>query len=197
MKKKILVLLLIVFINSFNLFSQKAGEVDGVNIPRVIKFDNREITLNGVGSRTKLWIDVYTLALYLTKPSQNAKEILESNSAMGMIFFINSSLINSKNFSKNVSKGLRNSAGEALWLKFKPELDLLDEFVNSDEIVKNDVFNLVYNDHDSSIWVIKNGILKGKIPGFEFKKALFGIWLSEKPIKESLKNELLGLNQKS
>ncbi len=193
MIKKLHLLLLLLIINASGSFSQKAGEIDGVSIPRTIKFDEREITLNGIGSRSKLWIDVYTLALYLTKPCQDPKEILESNSAMAMIFFINSSLINSKNFAKNVNKGLRSSAGEEQWKKFKPQLDLLDEFVNSDEIIKNDVFNLVYNNLDSSIWVIKNGILKGKIPGFEFKKALFGIWLSDKPIKESLKNELLGL----
>jgi Chalcone isomerase-like len=193
MKKKIPFLLFILLINTCNLFSQKAGEIDGVNIPRTLKFDEREIILNGIGSRTKLWFDVYTIALYLTKPSQDSEEILKSNSSMAILFHITSSLINSKNFAKNVNKGLRSSAGDEQWKKFKPELDLLDEFVNSDKIVKNDVFNLVYNDLDSSIWVIKNGVFKGKIPGFEFKKALFGIWLSKKPINESLKNELLGI----
>lgn len=175
------------------LYSQKNIDIDGVILPETVKFSNKEIKLNGVGNRTKLWFDVYTIALYLTDLSQNAKEILESNATMGILFHINSSLINSKNFSKNVSKGLKNSAGEELWLKFQPELNLLENFVSKEGIVKNDIFNLVYNSDDATIWVIRNGVVTGKIPGFEFKKALFGIWLSDNPIKESLKKELLGI----
>lgn len=193
MKKISNILLLFILVHSSNLFSQNNIVVDGVIIPRSVKFSDKEITLNGVGSRTKLWFDVYTIGLYLSKPSQDPKEILESNSTMGMIFYITSGLINSKNFTKNVSKGLKESAGEELWLKFQPELAMLEEFVSKEGITKNDVFNLVYNNTDSNIWVLRNGILTGKIPGFEFKKVLFGIWLSDKPVKESLKKSLLGL----
>ncbi len=193
--KKILIFTLLFVIAQFpNLYSQNNIVVDGVIIPRTVKFSDKEITLNGVGSRTKLWFDVYTIGLYLSKPSQDPKEILESNSTMGMIFYITSGLINSKNFTKNVSKGLKESAGEELWLKFQPELALLEEFVSKEGITKNDVFNLVYNDTDSNIWVLRNGVLTGKIPGFDFKKALFGIWLSDNPVKASLKKELLGIN---
>jgi hypothetical protein len=41
--------------------------------------------------------------------------------------------------------------------------------------------------------VIKNDVVKGKIPGFDFKQALFGIWLSDKPVDETLKKHLLGI----
>ncbi len=194
MKNKLFVLLLFIIFSISNLFSQSNIVVDDIIVPRTVKFSDKEITLNGIGSRTKLWFDVYTIGLYLTKLSKDPKEILESNSTMGMIFYITSGLINSKNFTKNVSKGLKESAGEEIWLKFQPELALLEEFVSKEGITKNDVFNLVYNDSDGNIWVLRNGVLTGKIPGFEFKKALFGIWLSDKPIKESLKKELLGIN---
>ena len=187
MKKKTLIFILTFLVNSFNLFSQKASGTDSVTIPRIIKFDERELTFNFVVDKTKLWIDNYTLALYQTKPCQNVKDILESNSAIGMKSFINSSLIYSKKFYKNVNKRLPSSAVEERRRRFESELDLLDEFVNSDEIVKNYVFNLVYNEHDSFIWITKNGVLKGEMSCFEFKKALFGICLSEKPIKDSLK----------
>ncbi len=195
MKKISKLLLFFILVQCSNLFAQNNIVVDGVIIPRIVKFSDKEIILNGVGSRTKLWFDVYTVGLYLSKPSQDPKEILESNSTMGMIFYITSGLINSKNFIKNVSKGLKESAGEELWLKYQPELALLEEFVSKEGVTKNDVFNLVYNDIDSSIWVLRNGVLTGKIPGFGFKKAIFGIWLSDNPIKESLKKELLGITQ--
>lgn len=192
MKNITKLLFFVVVFYSTTTFSQQNIEIDGLKIPKKVKFSDKEITLNGLGSRTKLWFDVYTISLYLSNPSHDAKEILESNTTMGMIFYITSALINSKNFAKNVSKGLRNSAGEELWIKFQPQLNLLEEFVSKEGITKGDVFNLVYNDTDRNIWVIRNGVVTGKIPDFDFKKALFGIWLSDKPINEGLKNELLG-----
>jgi hypothetical protein len=40
--------------------------------------------------------------------------------------------------------------------------------------------------------IYKNSELKGTIPGLEFKKALFAIWLGSNPAQESLKNDMLG-----
>jgi hypothetical protein len=37
----------------------------------------------------------------------------------------------------------------------------------------------------------KNGIEKGVVQGKEFKKALFGIWLSGNPADDDLKEDLL------
>ena len=168
--------------------------IDGVIIPRTVKFSDKEIILNGVGSRTKLWFDVYTQALYLTKLSQNPVEILESNTTMALRIQITSSLVTSKKFSKLLSKGFLKSNGEAEFVKYKEGLDLIEKYINTEQIVEKDVFNLVYNPYDESMWIIKNDILKGKILGKGFKKAFFGIWLSEAPIDEKLKNDLLGKN---
>lgn len=193
MKKIVSLILLFVIIQTSNVFAQKNGEVDGVLIPRTVKFSNKEILLNGVGVRSKFVFDVYTQALYLTNLSSDPNEIINSNSTMGMIFYMTSPLVTSKKFSNNLDAGIRKTVGDEKWATFKSEIQSMREFVSLDKIVKNDVFNLIYNDVDSSIWVIKNGVVKGKIPGFEFKKAFFGIWLSDKPVKESLKKELLGI----
>jgi Chalcone isomerase-like len=187
--KKILLLLTILFTT----FTQ--AQYDAVSksiIPQTVQFASKEIKLNGVGNRTKLWFDVYTQALYLTNPSSDANEIINSNSTMGMIFHMVSPLVTAKKFNKNLNASLRKTVGDSKWMSFKSELDLLEEFVSKGDIVKGDIFNIIYNDTDASIWIIKNGILQGKIPGFEFKKAFFGIWLSDKPVNENLKNELLG-----
>ena len=189
MKTKLL--LLFIILSNFA-FSQNSDSVSKVTIPQTVKFAGKEITLNGIGNRTKLWFDVYTQALYLTNPSSDANEIINSNSTMGMIFYMVSPLVTSKKFSRNLDAGIRRTVGDNKWKTFKPELDLLEEFVSKGDIKKNDTFYIIYNDTDSSIWILKNGMLQGKIPGLEFKKAFFGIWLSEKPVNETLKNELLG-----
>ena len=40
--------------------------------------------------------------------------------------------------------------------------------------------------------VYKNNVYKGVVPGVEFKKALFSIWLGTKPADAALKNKMLG-----
>jgi hypothetical protein len=59
--KKITVLF-IVFLCSAPLWvanSQDYFETEGVVVPRIIKFQNNNLELNGFGTRSKLWMDVY------------------------------------------------------------------------------------------------------------------------------------------
>jgi hypothetical protein len=60
-------------------------------------------------------------------------------------------------------------------------------------IQKNDVFDLVYIP-GTGLEASKNGTLLETISGLEFKKALFGIWLCEKPSHKcpGLKSGMLG-----
>jgi len=58
------------------------------------------------------------------------------------------------------------------------------------EIVPGDTFRLIYlPGKGTQVW--HNDRFKGAIEGHDFKRALFGIWLSENPAQESLKDELL------
>jgi len=60
-----------------------------------------------------------------------------------------------------------------------------------EEIKKGDVFDIV-NVPGKGVVVSKNGKEKGVIDGADFKKALFGIWLSGKPADKNLKEAMLG-----
>ena len=58
-------------------------------------------------------------------------------------------------------------------------------------IKKGDVF-IIMNVPNEGVVVYKNGTKKGSIDGHDFKKALFGIWLCDKPADKDLKDEMLG-----
>jgi hypothetical protein len=180
----------------FALFSQANAQkeivFDGVTLPRTIEFEGKNLQLNGFGTRSKLWTEVYIQALYLSNLSDNTQDILNSDTNMAIRLQITSSLVTSKKLSKSLQKGILKSIGEENLPKFKTQLDLLEKLLNREETNKNDNFNLVYASVDKSIWVFKNNILEGKIPGLEFKKAFFGIWLGNNPVDEELKNSLLG-----
>ncbi len=193
--KKLLILTACLYIfQTFNLFAQKQFDVKGTVVPRFIKFNYHDLELNGFGTRSKLWIDVYVQALYLTQLSQDPKQILESDSEMAIRIQIISSLVTSKKLSKAFNKGLIKSVGEENIDKIQSQADQLNEMISREETKENDFFNLIYSPAEKSILVFKNDKLEGKISGFDFKKALFGIWLSDDPVDKDLKNDLLGKN---
>ena len=176
-----------------NIYAQKQIEVDGITLLRTIEFNGKNLQLNGFGERTKMWTEVYLQALYLTTLSQDAKEIINSDTEMAIRLQITSSLVTSKKLSKSLQKGIAKSVGEENVAKYKTQLDLLETLLNREDTKVGDGFNLIYSPSDKSIWVYKNNVLEGKIPGLDFKKAFFGIWLSDNPVDAELKTRLLGI----
>lgn len=193
MKKYISILsFLFITLNSFFSFAQEEFKVDGVTLPRFLEFQTKKIQLNGSGTRSKYWMDMYVNALYLTDISHDPKAILASNTLMAVRIEIKSSLVTSEKFSRLVTKGLVKSVGQENLYRYEKQIDMLAKMISSQKTQKKDCFNLIFNPSDSNLWVYKNDVLYGKIPGLDFKKALFGIWLSDDPINADLKNDLLG-----
>lgn len=191
MKKFLLALTILLSLQVSTVTAQSQIDIDGVIVPRNIEFKNKTLPLNGVGGRSKMWVEVYLQALYLSQLTQDAAYIIESNTEMAVRIEITSSLISSNKLSRNLNNGFEKSSSENI-NKLRSKIELFQSML-ADKIVQNDVFILIYNPTDTSVWVYKNEVLKGKIPGFDFKKALFGIWLSDKPVDEELKNNLLGI----
>lgn len=189
--KKILCYILL-FLCTMQLYAQKEFSLEGVSVPRTITFENKTIQLNGFGTRSKMWIDVYVQALYLTNLSQDAKFILNSDTEMAIRIQVISNLVTSKKLFKALNKGIVKSVGEEKILQFAPQLKDLEKYLGSEETTKGDAFNLIYNPNDKSIWIYKNDKFQGKVNGFEFKKVFFGVWLADNPVDEDLKNDLLG-----
>jgi hypothetical protein len=190
-KKLLLVITLVISTLFSEANAQKQIVFEGVTIPRTIKFESKTLQLNGAGSRSKMWVEVYIQALYLSQLSQNPQEIINDNLEMSIRIEITSALVSSGKLTRAMHTGFEKSAGDN-FDALKPKMELLKSFL-SDEITKGDVFELTYNPVDKSVWVIKNHELKGKVEGFEFKKVFFGIWLGDKPVDEDLKNSLLGI----
>ncbi|MCV9931382.1 chalcone isomerase family protein [Flavobacterium sp. LS1R47] len=190
MKNLLLLLTVILTLQFTEATAQKSFDIDGVTVPRTIQFQNKTLSLNGAGGRSKMWLEVYVQALYLSQLSQDPKFIIDSDTEMAIRIEITSSMVSSNKLTKAMNNGFEKSAGDNLQA-LRPRIEEFKSFL-SDEITQKDVFKLIYSPIDSSVWVYKNDVLKGKVQGFDFKKALFGIWLSDKPADEKLKNQLLG-----
>jgi hypothetical protein len=192
--KKILLFTFILSLQFTTINAQKKLEVGGVSIPRTLEFKGKTLTLNGVGQRSKMFTELYVQALYLSQLTQDANLILESDIEMAIRIQITSSLVTSKKLGKALAKGMEKSVGEEGMLKLIKEMDQLEALIGREVTKAGDSFNLIYNPLDRSLWIYKNDKYEGKIESFEFKKAFFGIWLSENPVDKDLKEELLGKN---
>lgn len=183
---KNLLLLIMAVVVSSTAVAQK--EVGGVTLPATQKFNEHTLHLNGAGVREKLWIDLYAAGLYLEKKTSNADEVLNSDKPMAIKLHIVSKLITSDKMVEAVTEGFEK-ATNGNTAPIQDEINTMLGFFKED-IKKNDVFDLVYVPSKGVI-AHKNGKERGVVEGKEFKKALFGIWLSNRPADDDLKKELL------
>lgn len=147
------------------------------------------LVLNGQGVRDKFFMNLYECGLYLAQPSQNAKQIIEDNQAMSLKLHIVSSLITSEKMENGTREGFKKATnGNTESLNNE-----IETFIKIFEGMKeNDSYDFLYIPNEG-VKIYKNSKLSSTIKGIEFKKALFGIWLGDKPAQESLKKDLLGL----
>ncbi|TDX08580.1 chalcone isomerase family protein [Flavobacterium sp. S87F.05.LMB.W.Kidney.N] len=191
MKKILLLFTLLLSLQFSTVSAQTQIDVNGVTVPRKIEYQGKTLQLNGAGGRSKMWLEVYVQALYLSQLSQDPQFIIDSDTEMAIRIEITSSMVSSNKLTKAMNAGFEKSAGANLD-QLRPRIETFKSFL-SDAITEKDVFILAYNPLDQTLNVYKNEVLKGKIQGFDFKKALFGIWLSDKPVDETLKKNLLGM----
>ena len=113
------------------------------------------------------------------------------NSKEGAAIKLNivSGLITSDKMISAINEGFENATGKKT-APLKAKIDKFKGFFK-EEIKKGDVF-IIMNVPNEGIVVYKNGIKKGSIDGHDFKKAMFGIWLCDKPADKDLKDDMLG-----
>ncbi|OIQ31092.1 MAG: hypothetical protein BM564_01120 [Bacteroidetes bacterium MedPE-SWsnd-G2] len=169
------------------LFSQT--DIEGVLVPNTKTVASKTLQLNGAGVREKMWIDLYVGALFLEQKSNNPETITGMDKAMAMDLTIISSLITSEKMVDAVNEGFKYST-KGHPEKLQSEItQLLNVFRTP--ITQGDHYSFVYLPNKGTE-VIKNGISAIIIPGLDFKQALFGIWLCDKPADKNLKKGLLG-----
>lgn len=164
-------------------------EVAGVELPDNFQVGEAELSLNGAGVREKFWMDMYAGGLYTAQKMTDAQKVMDADAPMVIKIHIVSGLISSDKMSSAIEDGFKNSTKG----NTKPYRVKIDKFISffSDEITKNDVFDITYTP-SSGVVVFKNDKELGSIEGVDFKKALFGIWFCDKPADKDLMKGMLG-----
>jgi hypothetical protein len=165
-----------------------AVEVSGVKMPDTMKAGGQDLVFNGGDKRTKFMMKVYVAGLYLKQKSSDAKMIMDADEPMSIRLQITSGLVTPDKMKTAIDEGFENSTGGNIApIKAKTE---------AFTAVFKDLSNGVVYDFTyvpgKGVAIFKNGQMVSTIQGLEFKKALFGIWLCDKPAQESLKKAMLG-----
>lgn len=185
--KKMILLFIVVLVFSFGEAQTKMG---GETLPETLTFSSEKMKLKGAGVREKFWMDMYVGALYLQADFSNAKDVIIANEPMAIKLHMVSKMITSDRMIDAVNEGFENATGGNTE-KISAEIEKFKSFF-AEKINKGDVFDLVYLP-ETGVIVYKNEKELGAIPGMKFKRALFGIWLSDKPADEDLKKGMLSL----
>jgi hypothetical protein len=166
-----------------------AKEVAGVQIDDSLNAAGTKLSLNGAGIRSKWMMDVYVGGLYLPAAGKDAAKIIAADEPQAIKLHMVSGLVSSEKMVKATMEGFENSTNNNI----APIKDEVDAFMGvfKEEISENDQFDLVYVP-GKGVEVYKNAELKDTVGDLNFKKALFGIWLSDKPAQDSLKKSMLG-----
>ncbi len=163
--------------------------VSGINIADAVTYGDEQLVLNGAGPRTRLVIKVYVAGLYLTRKIEDPQEVISADEPMAIRLYVTSNMLNAKRMKKALLDGFSNATnGETA--PIQSGIDQLMGLMSGD-IGKNAELTLNYKP-GAGTEVYQGEELLDTIEGLPFKQALFGIWLSDKPAQDSLKQELLG-----
>ena len=181
---KKLIPLLLFFLTTLSL-----TPIYAVEIPNSMEYQGVKLMLNGHGPRVQMFMKVYENSLYLEATNSNAEEIMNKDAAMAIRIDVTSSLVTVNAMKKALNEGLVKSTGNNIGPIMK-EIDQLTSTFNSD-VSTGDFFEFIYLP-DAGTNILKNSEYIDTIPGIEFKKAFFGIWISNNPIQKNLKKAMLG-----
>ena len=183
---KICIFLLTFFLSASTGYTK---EIAGINFPDVHEISQTKLILNGVGIRTKFFLQLYAGGIYLEQKSSQSEQIILADSPMAIRLHIVSSMITSEKMEAATREGFEKATEN----NTSPIKSQIEQFISvfKEEIQENDIYDLLYRP-DKGVTVYKNGKIHSSIVGLDFKQALFGIWLCNNPAQESLKTKMLG-----
>jgi hypothetical protein len=191
--KKFLFVLLALLLLSPVAMAKKVGDVE---VADSISLGGQNLVLNGAGIRVKkvafININVYSGGLYLKAKNSDAQSIVDADEPMAMRLHITTGMASTSKLIDAWNEGFERATGgktDAI----KEEIAKFNALFKTDP-KEGDVYEIAYVP-GKGITVAMNGALQGDaIPGLEFKKAVFGIWLAKNDDEylNNLKTGLLG-----
>lgn len=177
--------LLVTLVCVFPVFSEALAEQPKPSV----SIGGSQLLLMGSGMRSRMFIDLYVGSLYVSNLAQSADAVIVDDKPMAIGLEVESSLITSDKLKDATKDGFEKSIGDTSAMDARIE-KLLSAF--DGPVAVGDQFYLAWNPTANAIQVVRNGEVIESVLGLDFKRALFGIWLGDDPVQDSLKEGMLG-----
>ncbi|MCB9748062.1 MAG: chalcone isomerase family protein [Candidatus Omnitrophica bacterium] len=186
MKTKILQMLIILGLSSFLANYGNAAEISGSQFLPKYKDGAVEMNLQGIGSKSVLFMKAFVAAFYIEEgmaenPMANIPKHLEVE------YFVR---IPAKKLNNYTVERMAENISQEEMAALNKEIELMGQYFV--DLAPGDRFALTYIP-DLGTKFTHNDQLVGVVQGAQFAKALFSVWIGEKPFDERLKNQILGL----
>lgn len=167
-------------------------DVAGVKFEETASVAGQQLKLNGAGLRTKFFVKVYALGLYLSEKKSSTAEILALQGAR-RIQIVSMRDISSEDFSKAFMDGLNANTEQAERNKILPQIKAFGElFASIPSLKKGDVLLVDWVPGVGTQCQLNGKKIGETVPDLAFYNAITRIWIGDKAADSSLKPKLLG-----
>ena len=163
-----------------------AKDVAGVAFPPTVEAGGKVLKLNGAGVRSRFFIKVYAIGLYLERPGTEARAILAADQVRRAELHMLRS-VDGKQMADAIADAFSANAGAAA-AQLKDRLARFKSMFPS--ATSGEVITLTYVP-GSGTTVGAGGRDVGTIEGKDFADVLFSAWIGASPVDDALKSALL------
>jgi hypothetical protein len=162
--------------------------VEGVKFPERYMADGAELKIRGTGLlRYMIFIKAYVGGLYLPEDVSADDALSEVPKRLEVEYF---HAIKAEDFGAAARKMIAKNVDQVTFERLEPKIELHSSMY--EDVQPGDRYSLTYIPGKGTELAL-NGEPKGTVEGAEFAAALFSIWLGNKPIDDSFKQQILGL----
>lgn len=166
--------------------SVHAATLAGVELPDAASVSGSRVVLNGVGLREKLFIDIYVGGLYLSHPTRDAAAAIAADEAKRVVMHFIYSKVTRAQMVETFQEGFGSQPGvQAQAANIATMIGWVPE-----QVVAGDELVLEYAPGRGTSMLL-NGRTLGTVPGAEFMKLVWGIYLGPHPPTEDLKRGMM------
>ncbi len=181
-----------ILLASVGISAQAAVDIKGARFDETYQLGNQALSLNGVGIRVKVIVDVYAAGLYVPQKGKDAGSLLGQGGPKAMQIVLLRDLTG-EDFADAMVKGFNKNNSSADQTRFQAKLDeIRSVMLGMGKVKKGSVIHIDFTPGVGT-GVTINGVHQGPvIASDEFFTALLRIWLGNSPVDSDLKDALLG-----
>lgn len=161
-------------------------ELAGQNFPAAVTFQGQPLALKGTGIKTHFFIKVLVAGFYTEKDAAEGAILDESAKRIEVAYFYP---VPGKKLARETRERIRQNTTAQEYAKIEARINTMDDYFV--DLRPGDRYVLTYVPAMGTFFTY-NGKEQGLIEGRDFARALFSVWIGERPLSETLKTQLLG-----